>query len=87
MLLVTLRIACSLRGRLLLHNLTNNEHLELFLHVYKIKLRRKTTAAAFFPVGHRDCLVELTLLGAVRRGPEACFKRLTGTEVRADCWK
>lgn len=49
--LVTLKIACLLRGRLLLHNLTYDKYLQLFLHVYKINLRRNTTAAVFFSPG------------------------------------
>lgn len=44
---IILRISHLLQGRLLLHNLTNKNP-ELFLHVYKINLRRKNILVFFF---------------------------------------
>lgn len=46
MFLIILRISHLSQGRLLLHSLTN-ENPELFLHVYKINLRRKNMVAFF----------------------------------------
>lgn len=66
MSLIILRTAYWLQGRLLLCNLPDN-NVELFLHVYKINLRRKKNTVAFFlneilRTSHKT----LMFLGAVR---------------------